>query len=204
MKNYIYINNHKIELTEEQVKQILTAGDHSGKKLSEFEAGDIAAIGSHKMIVLDHIGGNTLLLRKDSLRTMAFGRGNNYNGSDVDRVCNEFAEELAGIVGEENIILHEVDLTADDGLKDYGKIQRKASLRTADMQRKYVEILDKYRLDIWEWLATAFSIPPHDEDNWVKCVSPSGYFISGVCNYDNIGVRPFLILKSTIFESLEG
>lgn len=175
MENYISIHGRKIELTEEQVKRILTVGDHSGKKLSEFEAGDIAAIGSHEMIVLDHIGGNTLLLRKDSLRTMAFGKDNNYNGSDVDRVCNEFAEELAGIVGEENIILHEVDLTADDGMKDYGKIQRKASLRTADMQRKYVEILDEYRLDIWEWLATAFSIPPHDEDNWVKCVSPSGF-----------------------------
>ena len=201
MKDYICINNQKIELTEEQVKQIMAAGGHVGTKLSEFAVGDIATIGKHEMIVLEHTGGNTWLLRKDALRTMAFGKDNNYNGSDVDRVCNEFAEELAAIVGEENIIIHCLDLTADDGLKGYGAVLRKASLRTANMQRKYVEILDKYRLDIWEWLATAFSIPPHDEDNWVKCVSPSGVIDDGSYSLDGSGVRPFCILKSDIFVS---
>ena len=201
MKDYICINNQKIELTDEQVKQIMSAGGHTGKKLSEFAVGDIATIGKHEMIVLEHTGGNTWLLRKDALRTMAFGKDNNYNDSDADRACNEFAEELAAIVGEENIVLHGVDLTADDGLKGYGVVLRKASLRTANMQRKYVEILDKYRLDIWEWLATAFSIPPHDKDNWVKCVSPSGCINYDDFNFDYFGVRPFCILKSDIFVS---
>ena len=201
MKNFISINGQQIELTEEQVKQIIAAHGGQQKPLAEYVAGDTVKIGNFEMIVLEQFAdGTTALLRKDALKQMTFGKDNNYNDSDADKVCNAFAEELAGIVGEENIVLHEVDLTADDGLKGYGKIQRKASLRTANMQRKYVEILDKYRLDIWEWLATAFSIPPHDEDNWVKCVSPSGYFN---CNYFNFGygVRPFCILKSNIFVS---
>lgn len=200
MKDYICINNQKIELTEDQVKQILEASGNAGTKLSEFAVGEVAMIGKHEMIVLEHTGGNTWLLRKDALRTMAFGKDNNYDGSDVDRVCNEFAEELAAIVGEENIIIHCLDLTADDGRKGYGMVMRKASLRTANMQRKYVEILDKYRLGIWEWLATAFSIPPHDEDNWVKCVTPSGFVCGDSCGND-FGVRPFCILKSDIFVS---
>lgn len=202
MKNYISINGQRIELTEEQVKQIIEANGGQQKPLAEYVAGDTVKIGNFEMIVLEQFAdGTTALLRKDALKQMAFGKDNNYNGSDADKVCNAFAEELAGIVGEENIVLHEVDLTADDGLKGYGKIQRKASLRTANMQRKYVEILDKYRLDIWEWLATAFSIPPHDEDNWVKCVSPSG-FIGGLNRFNNGGGgRPFCILKSNIFVS---
>lgn len=201
MTNFISINGRQIELTEEQVKQIIAAHGGMQKPLAEYVAGDTVKIGNFEMIVLEQFAdGTTALLRKDALKQMPFGKDNNYNGSDADAACNAFADEIAAIVGEENIILHEVDLTADDGLKGYGKIQRKASLRTANMQRKYVEILDKYRLDIWEWLATAFSIPPHDEDNWVKCVSPSGYVIYDVY-FNVIGVRPFCILKSNIFVS---
>ena len=197
----ININGRKVELTEDLAQQLIQEHGAPQKTLADAVAGDTVKIGKHEMIVLEQFAdGTTALLRKDALKQMAFGKDNNYNGSDADNVCNAFAEELAGIVGEENIVLHEVDLTADDGLKGYGKIQRKASLRTANMQRKYVDILDKYRLDIWEWLATAFSIPPHDEDNWVKCVSPSGCICSNHCHFD-VGVRPFCILKSNIFVS---
>ena len=197
----ININGRMVELPEDLAQQLIQEHGVPQKTLADAVAGDTVKIGKHEMIVLEQFAdGTTALLRKDALKQMAFGKDNNYNGSDADKVCNAFAEELAGIVGEENIVLHEVDLTADDGLKGYGKIQRKASLRTSNMQRKYVEILDKYRLDIWEWLATAFSIPPHDEDNWVKCVSPSG-FIDNYFYYRDHGVRPFCILKSNIFVS---
>lgn len=201
MQNYIMINGQRIWLTKEQVEQIKASFGDKCLRLGDVAAGGTALVGSHEMIVLDHIDGTTLLLRKDSLGAMEFGENNNYNGSYADGVCNEFAEELAEIVGEGNILLHDVDLTADDGLKDYGVIQRKASLRTAQMQRKYVEILDGYRLDGWEWLATAYSTPAHDNGRWVKCVSPSGCIRIYGYGSDDGGVRPFCILKSDIFVS---
>ena len=201
MQNYIMINGQRIELTEQQVGQIKASFGDKCVRLGDVAAGGTALVGSHEMIVLDHIDGTTLLLRKDSLGAMEFGENNNYNGSYADGVCNEFAEELAEIVGEDNILLHGVDLTADDGLKDYGVIQRKASLRTAQMQRKYVEILDGYRLDVWEWFATAYSTPAHEDDRWVKCVSPSGCFDYDGYDSRGHGVRPFCILKSNIFVS---
>lgn len=196
MKNYIVINGVTYDLVERE-----ESAAAQGHKLATVAAGETCMIGSHEMIVLEHIDGNTLLLRKDALEKMRFGENNNYDESAVDRVCNEFAGEIAEIVGEDNIVLHEVDLTADDGLKDYGKVSRKASLRTANMQRKYVEILDKYRLDDWEWLATAYSTPTHDENNWVKCVSPAGCIYYIACDCDSNAVRPFCILKSDIFVS---
>ena len=94
-----------------------------------------------------------------------------------------------------------MDLTSEDGLKDYGCIQRRASLLTADMYRHFVGILDLHKLNEWWWLATAHSTKRHENDRWAKCVSPSG----GINNviYGNVGngVRPFCILKSTIFVS---
>ena len=197
MNSYIVINGQQIELTKEQAEQIKASFQEKSIRLGDVAAGEVVKIGSHEMIVLEQVGGATLLLRRDLLPdTMQFGDSNNYDGSCVDEACNEFAGELAGIVGDDNILPHSVDLTSDDGLKDYGEVQRKASLRTAQMQREYVEILDKFRLDCWEWLATAFSTPTHDPDNWVKCVSPSGCVSGNRCSYDFIGVRPFCILKS--------
>ncbi|MBQ2785938.1 MAG: hypothetical protein IJF02_05495 [Oscillospiraceae bacterium] len=196
MKDYIVINGVTYDLVKRE-----EAVAAQSKKLADAAAGDTVKIGSNEMIVLEHVGAATLLLRKESLGEMAFGENNNYNGSDVDAFCNEFADEIAGIVGEDNILPHEVDLTSDDGLKDYGKIQRNASLLTADLYREYVAILDKYKIDAWWWLATSFSTPAHDDERWVKCVSPSGFI--GNCDYDygNRGVRPFCILRSSIFVS---
>ena len=203
MKNYIVINGHKTKLTAEQVAQIKASFPEKRIRLGDKVPGSTAMIGSHEMIVLDHVGDGTLLLRKDFLKKMAFGNSNNYDGSDVDELCNEFADEIAEIIGEENILIHEVDLTADDGLKDYGIVQRKASLRTAQMQREYVAVLDQYKPADWEWLATAYSTPTHESPSWVKCVARSGYFNSSRFNNRVIGVRPFFIFNSSIFESSE-
>ena len=169
--------------------------------LSDVKVGNVCKIGKLEFIVCEHTSEGTVLLMKDCLcDSEEFGSNNNYNGSNVDMLCEKFAEELATIVGAENIILHTVDLTADDGLKDYGSIERRVSLFTANQYRKYVDILDKHRVDIWTWTATAFSTPKHNDDLWVKCVSPHGYFSS--YHYGNdFGVRPFCILNSNIFVS---
>ena len=203
MSNYISINNQQIHLTDEQVEKIRSCFSLpvSNAKLADVPVGSFAKIGDHEMIVLEQLGTTTLLLRKDLLReSQEFGSNNNYDGSYVDAICQEFAKEIAAVVGEDNILLHDVDLTSDDGLKDYGVIRRKASLLTTEQARRYVEILDRYKLDAWWWLATPWSTPTHGDSYWVKCVSPSGSFDCSHCHF-GFGVRPFCILKSNIFVS---
>ena len=203
MENYICINSQKINLTEEQIAKIKDSLGVAAVKLSEIPVGATVKIGGHEMIVLEHCFDHAALIRKDILKKMAFGRDNNFAGSDAQKACEAFADEIAAAIGEENIVTHDVDLTADDGLDDFGKATGcRASLITAEMYHRYVRTLDKHKPKEWWWLATAFSIPPHDNDNWVKCVSPSG------CVYDDdydgggdVGVRPFCILKSDIFVS---
>ena len=201
MNNYICINNQKIGLSEDQVQQIRGSFGLPLVKLEDVPVGETCKVGNHEMIVLDRVDGASLLLRKELLRDAEeFGTNNNYDGSFADEICNEFAKEIAEIVGEDNILLHDVDLTADDGLKDYGIIRRKASLLTAEPARRYVDILDKYKLDAWWWLATPYSTPKHGNSSWIKCVSPAGNVCN--CSYFNVsGVRPFCILKSNIFVS---
>ena len=200
MKNYININNQKIMLTDEQVREIQQSFGFSGK-LADIAAGDTFKAGEYEFIVLEHSKETTAVILKNLLiDDVKFGKNNNYDGSNVERICNDFADKLADILGSHAIVEHTVDLTSDDGLKDYGKIKRRVSLLTANQYRRYVEILDKHKINVWWWLATAFSTPTHNAHNWVKCVSSYGGVSFNFCNFDH-GVRPFCILKSNIFVS---
>lgn len=173
------------------------------KTLAEFAAGDLVTIGGTEFVVLEQRDGDTVLLTKECIGVeTAFGENNNnYAESIVDDICESFAELLGDSVGEENLVEFDVDLTSDDGLKDYGQIRRKCALITTDMYRRYVDILDLHNPKKYWWLATPHSTKRHENDSWVKCVSPSGGIFCRDYYYRDIGVRPFCILKSDIFVS---
>lgn len=201
MKNYIKINGQKIELTDEQVKEMQKSFGLESVRLGDKKVGETFKIGKHEFIVLEHSKETTAVILKDLLHiSEKFGTNNNYQGSHVDDLCQGFAAEIVALIGKDNLIEHTVDLTSDDGLKDYGKIKRKMSLLTANLYRRYVETLDMYKTGKWWWLATAFSTPKHDDSTWVKCDSPSGSILSNYYYVGN-GVRPFCILNSNIFVS---
>ena len=201
--DYIKLNGgKKIELTAEQVREIERSFGLEKIELAKLEVGDTFKVGDYEFIVLEHASETTAVILKDLLREgVNFGENNRYDGSKVDRICCEFGTEIEKLVGEGNLIEHTVDLTADDGLKCYGRVKRKMALLTAALYRRYVYTFDRHKIDAWWWLCTAFSTPKHENDSWVKCVSPRGDF-----NYYNFyssyfGVRPFCILKSNILVS---
>lgn len=199
MKNYLCINGKTIELTEEQVK--ILAKDTETKISIE---NDTFKVGKYEFIVLkkDDEGAVHALL-KNSLYDSEFGENNNdFRESIVKKKLEEFADEIEKILGKGALLEHTVDLTADDGLKDYGTTTSKMSLLTADMYREHVYKIDEHKLDDWWWLATPCSTKTHDWNTAVKCVAPSGNI--GINIYgDDFGVRPFCIFNSNIFVSCE-
>ena len=203
-KNYICLNGQKIEIGEDKLSEIKKAlGVKDRFYIEKNEKGEeIAHVGDYDFLVLERSGDTIALLLKTLYKeSVKFGSSNDFRGSNVQKICREFAEEIAAIVGEENIVEHTVDLTSDDGLKDYGTVKEKASLLTTDLYRRYVDILDLDRLEKYWWLVTPYSTPRHENSTWVKCVSPRGCFIIDFFNNGYSGVRPFCILKSDIFVS---
>lgn len=198
----ININGRKVELPEDLAQQLIQEHGVPQKTLADTVAGGTVKIGNFEMVVLEQMDGHTALILNGMYgEDTEFGEDNNaYDGSYVDQKCQAFTEELAKIIGWDNIVLHKVDLTSDDGLKDYGVIERRASLITTDMYRKFVDILDTVNPKRWWWLSTPHSTARHKNDSWVKCVSPSGYILNNLYIND-FGVRPFCILKSNIFVS---
>ena len=203
-KNYICLNGQKIEIPQEKIQEFRKAlGCCDQFQIEQMENGEkIAHVGKFDFLVLERSGDTVSLLLKDLYCENAkFGSNNDFRGSNVQNICLKFAKDLAEIVGEENIVEHTVDLTSDDGLKDYGTVKEKASLLTTALYRRYVDVLDIDRLQKYYWLVTPYSTPRHENAAWVKCVSPLGPVLNDDCYFDRIGVRPFCILKSNIFVS---
>ena len=204
MKNYLCIDGKRIELTEDQIAEITKSVITAPVKLSDKAVGDTFKIGEYEFIALEHdrSKGTTAAILKGLIGTSPFSDSDcDFKTSRVKAELEAFADKISSVIGTDNLITHTVDLTANDGLKCYGKTTAKMSLLTADLYRQYVEILDNFNPDEWWWLSTPYSTSKHGYTQYVLCVSPRGLVVNGNYDYDYYGVRPFCILNSNIFVS---
>lgn len=131
------------------------------------------------------------------------GSSNDWKSSDLrEYLNNEFYEELAEAIGADNIIPFERDLLSMDGLTDYGTCEDKVSILNVDEYRKYRQLIPNTD-DYWWWTLTADSCKSNNDNRWLRVVSPSGDINFDRYYYSLIGVRPFCIFSSSIFESGE-
>ncbi len=202
MENYIVLNGQKIKLTESQVEEIKNSFNINTLQLKDIPAGETFKVGNLEFIVLEHWADATAVILKDFWKTCAFDdSSNDYKESSIRKQLNtDFYNQLSSIVGKNNIEEHTVDLTSDDGRKDYSFCTDNISLLTCEDYRKYVMILDKHRISKWWWLATPYSTKSNGYSVSVRCVDYDGALRSCFC-YGDFGVRPFCILKSNIFVS---
>lgn len=69
----------------------------------------------------------------------------------------EFLERLEGAFGEGAVAEQFIDLTSNDGLKDYGNVRTKVGLLTEEEYRQHRDILPPLGDEGWWWLATPYS-----------------------------------------------
>ena len=95
------------------------------------------------------------------------------------------------------------DLTADDGLKDYGLCTDVVSMLTADEYRANRDIY----MDppgTWRWLITPDSTPSGGGSSLARYVDTGGTLSNNNACNGSRGVRPALYLKSDLLVSVEG
>lgn len=122
------------------------------------------------------------------------GNWNNYRTSFVREVLND---SLADKLGD-NLLLHEVDLVADDGDRSYGTVKDPVFLITCDEYRKYRDYIPHY--DNWIWTATPWYCGDKDSDtghaNVVRIMYMEGTLSSNYAGNSN-SVIPACILNPT-------
>lgn len=164
----------------------------------------VISYGGLDCIVLDVEQDKILVLAKESIGNMPFDEGNSNNfpkGTLCKYLNGEFIKTLkANGADTSALIPTTIDLTSDDGLKDYGETTQKIFLLTCDMYRKYRSIIPN--LDDWWWLATAYSTESNGYADSARAVYSDGS-LGGIIAYGgDYGVRPAFYLKSSILESL--
>lgn len=164
----------------------------------------VISYGGLDCIVLDVKQDKILVLAKESIGNMPFDEGNSNNfpkGTLCKYLNGEFIKTLkANGADTSALIPTTIDLTSDDGLKDYGETTQKIFLLTCDMYRKYRSIIPN--LDDWWWLATAYSTESNGYASDARLVYSDGSLDGGNAYFGGIGVRPAFYLKSSILESL--
>lgn len=170
--------------------------------LSSVKVGDII---NDKYIVLEHFSdGTTAVIRKDLLEdSMEFGDSNNdWRESNVRKYINDdYLKEIEKEFGVDNIVEHTTNLLSMDGLDDYRTCRDKVGLLDIDQYRKYRKVLGN-NMDSWWWLLTPDSTPSGWSARCVRCVDCGGCVGYRGCDYSG-SVRPFCILKSSIFISCD-
>lgn len=164
----------------------------------------VISYGGLDCIVLDVEQDKILVLAKESIGNMPFDEGNSNNfpkGTLCKYLNGEFIKTLkANGADTSALIPTTIDLTSDDGLKDYGETTQKIFLLTCDMYRKYRSIIPN--LDDWWWLATAYSTESNGYAHYARRVLSDGSLNYSTAYRGYIGVRPAFYLKSSILESL--
>lgn len=184
------------------IKCRVDASENTHKKLKDIPRGQTFSRFGHEWIILEHDDTqHTLILAKDIIGGMPFDEGNcnNWATSSLRKYLNgEFLDKLCGekSASELGFAPFVTDLTADDGLKDYGQTTDTISLLTCDLYRKHRDILKP--IGEWWWLATPYSTLAAYSCN-VRLVNTDGTLVSnGACSGSG-GVRPLCYLSSEIF-----
>ena len=115
----------------------------------------------------------------------------------------EFLERLEDAFGEGAVAEQFIDLTSNDGLKDYGNVKAKVGLLTEEEYRQHRDILPPLGDEGWWWLATPYSTERAGYPSLVRLVGSDGA-LHDIAYDGNNGVRPALYLKSDISVSLDG
>lgn len=171
--------------------------------LSEIPVESTFKIGSYEFIKFEEKDDKVIAVSRDVLFHSRFGSNNNFASSTILEKLEPVLKEVEAIVGAENVLEFETDLTSMDGSKKHGVVTGKISLPTFDFYRNHRAIFEKFKAGNWWWLATPWETSEYTNDNWCTCVSPSGCIRYVRCLIDNRGVRPFWIFSSSISVSCE-
>ena len=151
-------------------------------------------------ILLENDDGRALCLSKDIIETRAFDEGNCNNfavASSKEYLNGAYLDNLLEDVNGPNaFLITELDLTTDDGLKDYGTCTVTIFLLTVDQYRRNRDVIPN--ADDWWWLSTAFSTKSNGYESLARLVHADGALDGGDAYYGDLGLRPACYLDSDL------
>lgn len=177
------------------------------KNLAELKQGARFLYGGVEWVVLEHnfIVGAVQALAAEPVFNRAFDNDNRndwresslrreLNGPFLDALIQEGANPAAFLEWES-------DLTADDGMTDYGTATDKIALLSDSLYRKFRQFIPQ--AETWCWTLTPWTCNP-EYNAFVRYVHSSGTLYYSTAYIGHGGVRPLCYLESSILVSVIG
>ena len=160
--------------------------------IGDCKAGDVVEFAGIEWEILDEhyatgIDIYVFCLAKHVLFKKEFDKGNNNNWKESslrEYLNGEYAEKLR----EVPLYTFTRDLTAEDGLEDYGQCQDKVSILSCNEYRKYRRFISN-KAATW-WTLTPYSTPTSGNSYIARYVNTDGTLRTNSACYGNIGVVP--------------
>lgn len=157
-------------------------------------------------ILLENDDGRALCLSKDIIETRAFDEGNcnNFAVASSNKYLNgPYLDNLVDACNGSNAFLEsELDLTTDDGLKDYGTCTVTIFSLTVDQYRRNRDVIPL--VDDWYWLSTAYSTAANGYEHSARLVWDDGTLNWDYAYYGSSGLRPACYLDSDLLIPVDG
>lgn len=175
------------------------------KKLAELKCGARFTYAGVEWVKLDNTDGGALVLTAEPVFERAFDEENcnDWRKSSLRRELNgPFLDALIAEGADRAAFLDlETDLTADDGMTDYGTATDKIALISDGLYRKFRALIPK--IGCWWWTLTPWTCDP-EYSYGVRLVGSSSALGNGVAYIGIDGVRPLCNMKSDILVSVPG
>lgn len=177
------------------------------KALKTAARGTVFPYAGEKWVVLEHDpAGRTLCLRLDLIPNKPFDENNCNNfatSSSKEWMNGPYLDNLIDAVKGPNAFLQtELDLTADDGLKDYGTCNVTIFSLTVDQYRRNRDVIPN--ADGWWWLSTAYSTASNGYEHSARYVGSDGSLNWDYAGYGSNGLRPACYLDSDLLIPVDG
>lgn len=174
------------------------------KKLAELKCGARFTYAGVEWVKLEDNDGGALALAAGHVFERAFDEENcnDWHKSSLRRELNgPFLDALIAEGADRAAFLDiESDLTADDGMTDYGTATDKIALISDGLYRKFRALIPK--IGCWWWTLTPWTCDP-EYSYRVRNVYSSGA-LGNDSAYYGVGVRPLCNMKSDILVSVQG
>ena len=166
------------------------------KTIKDYHQGEHFVYGKKNCMVLEHMDDGTLCMVLDEDFESKFGETNNFSESELRKKLNgEYLDEwVKSGANRESFVLMQVDLTANDGLKDYETCKCFLAPRTCDQHRKYRYLIPNPKRN-WEWTATAYSTKANGYSLTAYQVTGAGGLSINYSVNNAYGVRPIFKLN---------
>lgn len=176
------------------------------KALKAAARGTVFPYAGEKWVALEHDpAGRTLCLRLDLIPDKPFDENNCNNfalSSSKAWMNGPYLDNLIDAVkGPHAFLATELDLTADDGLKDYGTCTVTIFSLTVDQYRRNRDVIPN--ADDWWWLSTATSTAANGYEHSARHVRSDGTLDWDSAYHGNYGLRPACYLDSDLLISVD-